>query len=47
MDARGFSTARADNIPRTWAERALWGCADTVLIGGTLVVAAIPTILRF
>jgi energy-coupling factor transporter ATP-binding protein EcfA2/energy-coupling factor transporter transmembrane protein EcfT len=47
MDARGFSTARAGNIPRTWAERAPWGCADTVLIGGTLVVAAIPTILRF
>ena len=47
MDARGFSSARAGNIPRTWAERAPWGWADTVLIAGTLVVAAIPAILRF
>jgi energy-coupling factor transporter ATP-binding protein EcfA2/energy-coupling factor transporter transmembrane protein EcfT len=47
MDARGFSNARAGNIPRTWAEPAPWRWADTVLIGGTLVVAAIPAILRF
>ena len=47
MDARGFSTARSGSIPRTWAERAEWRWNDTVLIGGTIVVAAIPTILRF
>ena len=47
MDARGFSTARAENVPRTWAEPARWRWNDSVLIGGALVVAAIPTILRF
>jgi energy-coupling factor transporter ATP-binding protein EcfA2/energy-coupling factor transporter transmembrane protein EcfT len=47
MDARGFSTARAGNIPRTWAEPAPWRWNDTVLIAGALVVAAIPVILRF
>ena len=47
MDARGFSTARAGNIPRTWAEPAVWRWNDTVLICGALVVAAIPSILRF
>jgi energy-coupling factor transporter ATP-binding protein EcfA2/energy-coupling factor transporter transmembrane protein EcfT len=47
MDARGFSTARAGNVPRTWAKPALWGWADTVLIAGSLVVAVIPAILRF
>ena len=47
MDARGFSTARAGNVPRTWAEPAQWRWNDSVLIGGALAVAAIPTILRF
>jgi len=47
MDARGFSTVRAGNVPRTWAEPAQWRWNDSVLIGGALVVAAIPTILRF
>ena len=47
MDARGFSTARAGNVPRTWAEPAQWRWNDSVLIGGAFVVAAIPTILRF
>ncbi len=46
MDARGFSTASAGNLPRTWAEPAQWRWNDSVLIGGALVVAAIPAIFR-
>jgi energy-coupling factor transport system ATP-binding protein len=45
MESRGFSSARATGVRRTWAEPAPWSAADSALLGLGLVVAATPALL--
>ncbi|NYI42224.1 ATP-binding cassette domain-containing protein [Demequina lutea] len=45
MEARGFSSALALGVRRTWAEGAPWLLADTVLLALAAGVAAIPLVL--
>jgi energy-coupling factor transporter transmembrane protein EcfT len=45
MESRGFSSARASGVRRTWAEPAPWSAADSALLGLGLVVAATPALL--
>lgn len=45
MEARGFSTPRANGARRTWAEPAPWRRADSLMTALGLAVAAVPALL--
>jgi energy-coupling factor transport system permease/ATP-binding protein len=45
MEARGFSTPRAQGRRRTWAEPAPWRRADCLMVALGLAVAAVPALL--
>jgi energy-coupling factor transport system ATP-binding protein len=45
MEARGFSTPRAQGRRRTWAEPAPWRSTDSLMVALGLAVAAVPALL--